>query len=76
MLAFELQTQKIALQKNKIITLHIFLKSYTRRVMKLKVYLRNWASLVAQIVKNLPAMQEPQVQSLGWEDPLEKGIVK
>ena len=44
--------------------------------MKLKVYLRNWASLVAQIVKNLPAMQEPQVQSLGWEDPLEKGIVK
>ena len=24
------------------------------------------------MVKNLPAMQEPQVQSLGWEDPLEK----
>ena len=31
------------------------------------------ASLVAQLVKNLPAMQETQVQSLGWEDPLEKG---
>ena len=29
-------------------------------------------SLVAQMVKNLPAMQETQVQSLGWEDPLEK----
>ena len=29
-------------------------------------------SLVAQIVKNLPAMQETQVQSLGWEDPLEE----
>ena len=29
------------------------------------------ASLVAQMVKNLPAMQETQVQSLGWEDPLE-----
>ena len=28
--------------------------------------------IVAQIVKNLPAMQETQVQSLGWEDPLEK----
>ena len=28
---------------------------------------------VAQLVKNLPAMQETQVQSLGWEDPLEKG---
>ena len=27
------------------------------------------------MVKNLPAMQETQVQSLGWEDPLEKGIV-
>ena len=31
-------------------------------------------SLVAQIVKNLPAMQETQVQSLGCEDPLEKGL--
>ena len=29
-------------------------------------------SLVAQIVKNLPAMRETQVQSLDWEDPLEK----
>ena len=33
-----------------------------------------WASLVAQTVKNLPAMQETQVQSLSWEDPLEKGM--
>ena len=32
------------------------------------------SSLVAQMVKNLPAMQETWVQSLGWEDPLEKGI--
>ena len=31
-----------------------------------------WASLVAQMVKHLPAMWETQVQSLGWEDPLEK----
>ena len=30
------------------------------------------ASLVAQSVKNLPAVQESRVQSLGWEDPLEK----
>ena len=29
-------------------------------------------SLVAQMVKHLPAMQETMVQSLGWEDPLEK----
>ena len=33
----------------------------------------SWASLVAQLVKNLPAMQETWVRSLGWEDPLEKG---
>ena len=31
------------------------------------------ASLVAQLVKNLPAMQETPAQFLGWEDPLEKG---
>ena len=38
-----------------------------------KIYI--WASLVASLilVKNLPAMQETWVQSLGWEDPLEKG---
>ena len=33
------------------------------------------ASLVAQLVKNLPAMRETWVGSLGWEDPLEKGKV-
>ena len=33
-----------------------------------------WASLLAQLVKNLPAVQETWVPSLGWEDPLEKGI--
>ena len=32
------------------------------------------ASLVAQIVKNLPAMQEAWIIFLGWEDPLEKGM--
>ena len=35
----------------------------------------SWASLVAHLVKNLPAMWETWVQSLGWEDPLEKGEV-
>ena len=30
---------------------------------------------MAQMVKNLSAMQETQVESLGWEDPLEKGMV-
>ena len=36
---------------------------------------RSQAYLVAQTVKNPPAMQETWVQSLGWEDPLEKGMV-
>ena len=35
----------------------------------------SWASLVAHLVKSLPAMWETWVQSLGWEDPLEKGEV-
>ena len=34
----------------------------------------SWVSLVAQTVKNLPAMQKTQVQSLGQEDLLEKGM--
>ena len=33
----------------------------------------SWASLVVQMVKNLPAMWETWVRSLGWEDSLEKG---
>ena len=33
----------------------------------------SWAFLVIQLVKNLPAMRETWIRSLGWEDPLEKG---
>ena len=33
----------------------------------------SWASLMAQLVMNLPAISETWTQSLGWEDPLEKG---
>ena len=35
----------------------------------------SWVALVAQLVKNLPAMRETWVRSLGWEDPLEEGKV-
>ena len=46
---------------------------YTDKQFKLQyTYFR--ASLVAQMVKNLPAMQETWVRSLGWEDPLEEGM--
>ena len=36
--------------------------------------LLSWVSLVAQMVKNSPVMQETRVQLLGWEDPLVKGM--
>ena len=36
----------------------------------------SWASFVTQLVKNPPAMRETRVQSLGWEDPLQKGKKK
>ena len=38
------------------------------------MYCSVWASLVAQTVKNLPAMRETWVLSLAWEDPLEEGM--
>ena len=38
------------------------------------VFMTIWASLMAQMVKNPPAVQETWVQSLGWEDSLEEGI--
>ena len=36
--------------------------------------MQDWTSLVAQLVKNPPAMQETYIQSLGWEDPLEEDM--
>ena len=44
--------------------------------MYVKRYIATKYFLVAQTVKNLPAMWETQVQSLGWEDPLEKQMAK
>ena len=38
------------------------------------IFLQDKASLVTQMVKNLPAIQETRVQCLGWEDPLKKGM--
>ena len=44
------------------------------RLIPLSSPMRLTASLVAQMVKNLPAMQETQVQTLGQKDPLEEGM--
>ena len=55
--------------RNTLVIIH---SSY--RVETKQNFLGNGALLVAQMVKNLLAMQETQVQSLGWEDLLEKGM--
>ena len=58
----------------KCIMIHIFKIIHERKKKKTGVFLLEWASLVAQVVKYLPEMQEAQVRSLGLEDPLEKGM--
>ena len=45
----------------------------SERQLDITFLLRRRASLVAQTIKNLPAMRETWARSLGWEDPLEKG---
>ena len=47
-------------------------KEYNKAVYCLPPYW-TWASLVAQLLKNPPEMQEIRIRSLSWEDPLEKG---
>ena len=51
---------------------YIYIYTYSCIYIYIHIYTYLWASLVAQIVKNLPAMQETQVPSLGQEDPLEE----
>ena len=53
------------MQTHTYIQTHIYVCIYTH------IY---GAFLVAQMVKNLPAMQETWIQSLGWDDPMEKGM--
>ena len=45
-----------------------------RKSKKVGIYVHIQASLVAHMVKNLPAMQQTPVPSLGWEDLLEEGM--
>ena len=55
--------------------LYFFLQTGKLKHREIKSFPRSEStSLVAQTVKNLPATQETLVQSLGWEDPLEKGM--
>ena len=54
--------------KNIHIVLYVYIYTHTHT----HIYI--WISLLAQLVKNLPTMQEIRVQSLGREDPLERKI--
>ena len=54
-----------------LVTMYQFLMSMNLFLFCTQIHL-HWASIVAQTVKNLPAVQETQVRSLGQEDPLEK----
>ena len=54
-----------------LLKLPTFVRQHSNHLCPLLQHKR--ASLVSQLVKNLPAMQETWVQSLGWEDPLQKG---
>ena len=51
----------------------LYLISCSLNIISLDIDIRCGASLIAQLVKNSPAMQETPVQFLGGEDPLEKG---
>ena len=47
---------------------------FKKNIVNLQLHNSVWASLVAQKLKNLPAIQEAWVQSLDQEDPLDKGV--
>ena len=53
-------------------TIALTRRNFVGKVMSLLFNMLSRAFLVAQMVKHLPAMQESWVQSMGWEDPLEK----
>ena len=50
----------------------MIVKAHAKDIILGKKFCMRWISLVAQMVQNLPAMQETRVQFLGQEDPLEK----
>ena len=61
-------------EPGRLHVVHGVAKSRTRLSDFTSLHAPRQASLVAQTVKNLPAMQETWVRSLGWEDSLEKGV--
>ena len=60
------------MKRNKVIYLYYNVNQFIRIFKKILLYIK--VSLVAQMVQNWLAIQETWVQSLGWEDPLKKGM--
>ena len=56
--------------KKESVGIYIYIYTYIHTY----IHTYTWASLVAQTEKNLPAMSQSWVHSLGWEDPLEEGM--
>ena len=52
--------------------LYIYTHTHTHTPTHICIYMYIWASLMPQMIKNLPAMRETWVWSLGWEDPIQK----
>ena len=64
----------VCFMQTLIYLVNCFILNFYKLFFFSEVYLQeSRACLVAQLIKNLPAMQETCIQSLGWEDPLEKG---
>ena len=61
----------IGLKATEVYTLNMCILCHVNCIAIKLILINSWASLVAQTVKNLPAMWETWVRSLGWEDPLE-----
>ena len=72
-LLFSLLCDRGPIQQNHPLS-YLSLDAEMQRESIISIWLPKWASLVAQMVKNLPAMWKTCVQSLGWEDPLEEGM--
>ena len=62
----------IKLKATEVYALNMWILCHVNCTSIKLIWINSWASLVAQMVKNPPAMWETWVQSLGWEDPLEK----
>ena len=73
MLGLKNKIENLKVKKwGEVLSLYAF--PFTHICVCMPFYTYTWVSLVAQLVKNPPAMQETLVQLLGWEDSLEEGI--